>query len=373
MADRAEVVIVGGGIVGCATAYLLARKGVPSTIIEKESVGSCASGFSAGLLNPINGHGIPGPLEALARESFQMHLRLASEITTETGIDPEMRALSWIWLAFDDAEVEHLRQLFQWADSFEEFPARWLDGREVTSMEPRLSPKVLKALHVEGVRQVDSYRYTLALAQAAEKYGATIRQGTVEALMQSHGRVSGVVLEGEEVACESVVLAMGPWTGQVASWLGIPVPIEPLKGQIVRLELEGPPLEHTFYHSDGGYVAPKPDGLIWVGTTEERVGFDDSPTTEARDAIIKDALKIMPILSEARVARQTACLRPLSEDGMPIIGAVPGWEGVYLASGAGRKGILLGPAMASAIADLVTTGHTDLSIEPFSPGRFVTA
>ena len=233
-----------------------------------------------------------------------------------------------------------------------------------------MSSQIIKAMCVEGTRQVESYQYTLALAEAAKKYGATIRHGTVQGLRQSNGRVSGVVLAGEEVTCEKVVLAMGPWTGQIESWLGIPVPIGPLKGQILRLELTGPPLEHVFYRSGEGYVSSKPDGLIWVGTTEERGGFDDRPTPEARESIMKGAVEIMPILSEARLALQTACLRPVSEDGLPIIGEVPGWEGVYTATGAGRKGILLGPAMAQAIADLVTTGDTDLPIEPFSPVRF---
>jgi glycine oxidase len=163
---------------------------------------------------------------------------------------------------------------------------------------------------------------------------------------------------------------MGPWTGQAGSWLGIPVPVVPLKGQILRLELAGPPLDYALYHSGGGYISSKPDGLTWVGTTEERVGFDDRSTEAARQSIMKGALEVMPVLSEARLALQTACLRPLSEDGLPIIGEVPGWEGVYLSTGAGRKGILLGPAMAQAIADLVTEGHTSLPVEPFSPGRF---
>ena len=370
MAEKAEVVIVGGGVVGCATAYFLARKGVKATIIEKEAVGSCASGFAAGLLNPLNGHGIPGPLEHLAQEGFQMHLHLADEIKAETGVDPQFRSLPTIWAVFNEAEAEEVLELFQLAQRLDGFPARWLDGQEVKSLEPRLSPRIIKAMCVEGTRQVESYQYTLALAEAAKKYGATIREGTVQGLRQSNGRVSGVMLEGEEVACEKVVLAMGPWTGQIESWLGIPVPIGPLKGQILRLELTGPPLEHVFYRSGGGYVSSKPDGLIWVGTTEERVGFDDRPTPEARESIMKGAVEIMPVLSEARLALQTACLRPVSEDGLPIIGEVPGWEGVYVATGAGRKGILLGPAMAQAISDLVATGHTNLPIEPFSPGRF---
>ena len=370
MAPKAEVVIVGGGVVGCATAYFLAKEGVKATIIERESVAGCASGFAAGLLNPLNGHGIPGPLEPLARESFRLHSHLSDEVKAETGVDPRLRTLSCIWLAVKEEEVEEFRELFRLAQRLEGFPARWLDGDEVRSLEPRVSPDVIKGMCVEGIKQVESYEYTLGLCEAAEKYGATIRHGTVQGIQETEGRVSGVVLAGEVVACEKVVLSMGPWTGQVESWLGIPVPIGPLKGQILRLELAGPPLEHAFYSSGGGYVSSKPDGLIWVGTTEEQVGFDDRPTAEARETIMNRSLELFPILSQARLVLQTACLRPVSTDGMPIIGEVPDWNGVYLATGAGRKGILLGPVMARSIADLITTGRTDLPIQPFSPGRF---
>jgi len=370
MTDKAEVVIVGGGIVGCTTAYFLARKGVKATIIEKEAVGSCASGFAAGLLNPLNGQGIPGPLEPLARESFRMHSHLAEEVKAETGVDPQLRTHSCIWVAFNETEAEEFMELFQLAQRLEGFPARWLDGKEVRALEPRVSSRVTKGMCVESMMQVASYQYTLGLAQAAERYGATIRHGTVRGLKRSNGRVSEVVLAREEIACEKVVLAMGPWMEQVGSWLGISVPVVPLKGQILRLELAGPPLEHALYRSGGGYLSSKPDGLIWVGTTEERVGFDDRPTEAARESIMKGVLEVMPALSEARLVLQTACLRPLSEDGLPIIGEVPGWDGVYLATGAGRKGILLGPGMAQATADLVTEGRTDLPIEPFAPRRF---
>ena len=370
MAPKAEVVIVGGGVVGCATAYFLAKEGVKATIIEREAVAGCASGFAAGLLNPLNGHGIPGPLEPLAQASFRIHSYLADEVKAETGVDPQLRTLSCIWLALKEGEVEEFQELSQLAQRLEGFPARWLDGQEVRSLEPRVSPQVMSAMCVEGTKQVESYEYTSGLAEAAEKYGATIRHGTVEGIQATNGRVSGVVLAGEVVACEKVVLAMGPWTGQVESWLGVPVPIGPLKGEILRLDLAGPPLEHAFYRSGGGYVSSKPDGLIWVGTTEEQAGFDDLPTEEARAYIMNRSLELFPILSQARLVFHTACLRPVSTDGMPIIGEAPGWDGVYLATGAGRKGILLGPAMARSIADLITTGRTDLPIQPFSPSRF---
>ena len=371
MANSAEVVILGGGIVGCATAYLLAKDGADVTIIEKGAVAGCASGFAAGLLNPLNGHGIPGPLETVAMESFRMHLDLAEEVKSETGLDPKLRVMPCVWLVFNEEEAAEFQEIYQRAQETPGFPARWLEGEELRALEPRVSPQVIKGMRLEGTMQLASYEYTLAISQAAQKRGVKIRHATVRGLARSNGNVSKVLLDGqEEVACKKVVVALGPWTGQAEEWLGIPIRVSPLKGQILRLDLPGPPLQHIFYRSGGGYVAPKHDGLTWIGTTEETVGFNDEPTQEARDYIMQRTLKIMPGITNARVDVQTACLRPLSADGLPIIGRVPGWDGVYLATGAGRKGILLGPAMARATADLVATGQTSFPIDHFSPDRF---
>ena len=371
MAAQSEVVIVGAGIVGCATAYYLAKRGVKATIIEKEAVASCASGFSAGLLNPLHCYGVTGPLEGLARESFEMHLQLAEELGEETGVDHQFRSVPSVYLAFDDVETRESREVLELAQKAQGFQARCLEAQEIHALEPRLSRRAQAGVFVEGTRQVASYEYTLALLQAAEKRGANLRHGTVQGIKGSRGRVAGVVVSGEEVPCDKVVLAMGPWTGQVENWLGVRMPVYPLKGQILRLKLPGAPLDYVFYHS-GGYVAPTPDGLTWAGTTEERVGFDDRPTAEARESITKGAMEVMPSFSEAQLTLQTACLRPASDDGLPILGEVPGWDGVYVATGAGRDGILLGPAMARATADLVTEDRTELPVKAFSLSRFAT-
>lgn len=370
MGKRPEVVVIGAGVVGCATAYFLAKRGVRTTLVERKSVGGCASGFAAGLLNPLNGHGIPGPIEALAQEGFRLHLELADALTDETGIDTQLRPISGIWVAFDDEESRALSELFRLSQRLDGFPARWMDDAEVRSLETRVTPTAFTAMGVEGTRQIDSFRHTQALAQAAEKHGAATMHGELEGLHRSNGKVSAVVVSGETMECEGVVLAMGPWTGMAGSLLGTRVPVGPLKGQILRLKLDGPPLEHAFYDAHGGYVAPKPDGLTWAGTTEEEVGFDDLPTPDAGRSIIRGASRIIPALEGAEWALQTACLRPVTEDGMPIIGEAPGCEGLYLATGAGRKGILLGPTMGRIIADLITSGRTDLPIESFSPARF---
>ena len=117
-------------------------------------------------------------------------------------------------------------------------------------------------------------------------------------------------------------------------------------------------------------IVTKPDGLLWAGTTEEEAGFDETLTSDARDSIMAKLLKMLPSLEDAQLVRQTACLRPLSEDRLPILGRVPSMEGVYVATGGGRKGIVFGPAMGRIITDLITRGESDVDVKTLGPGRF---
>ena len=364
-----DVVIVGGGIVGVATAYFLGEAGVSSIVVERDSVGSHASGFAYGGLNPLGGTGIPGPLFPVAEAGMRLHRALSQALPEETGVNIEYREWPSLALAFTVDEVQRAKDGMRWQRQQEGYAVRWVEGEEVTRIEPRLSEKALGAVHVEGTADVDPYRLVLALAQGAEKWGATIRHGSVTGLRRKGERVTGVLLEHEEIACDRVVLAMGPWSGETSSWLGVSIDVRPLKGQILRLRAPGAPFSYSVGWA-GNYATSKPDGLLWTGTTEENAEFDESATVDARDRIMASLLKMIPSMMEAQLVLQTACLRPLASDGLLVMGEVPGWQGVYMATGAGRKGILLGPAMGRVVADLILKGATEIPIDAFDPGRF---
>ncbi|MCH8831393.1 MAG: FAD-binding oxidoreductase [Chloroflexi bacterium] len=369
MPESSDVVIVGGGAAGCSVAYHLALAGVKSTIIEGQGVATQASGFSAGGLNPLQGTGIPGPLGPLAMESYLMHLDLFGQLQDDTGIDYDGRIISLLKVAFDEEELADLQEtedVFAPVDGFE---TRWLDNREVLELEPRVSPKIIRGLVARGNAAMDSYKYTLALLQSAEKMGASIRSGTVAGLERDNSRITGVRLNDETISCGQVVLAMGPWSRKAEAWLDAYIPVDPLKGEITRMELPGTPLNHDL-SGGGGSLHPKPDGLVWCGTTEEWRGFDKETSTSAHQSILEGAVRLVPEMSKARLSLQTACLRPVTPDWLPIIGRVPGWDNVYLATGAGKKGILLSPGIGKSVADLMTQGETSLSIGPFNPSRF---
>lgn len=369
MGDRSEVVVVGGGAAGCAVAYYLSEAGVASTVIEREGVASQASGFSAGGLNPLEGAGIPGPLAPLAIESFRMHQAMWDELRDESGVDFQPGPVSTVHLAFDDSELDGMDDTLRVFEAAQGFSARYLDSAGLHELEPRISPDAVGALYTYGNTALDSYRYTLALSAAAERRGSEFRSGSVSALKTSGSRVEAVTTESSEIGCDALVLAMGPWSAQAEPWLGVRIPVVPLKGEILRVRLPGRALEHDFSWGHSS-LYHRSDGLAWIGATEERCGFDVRISEEARQSLLAEAVRIMPAIADAELVRHTACLRPVTSDWLPIIGKAPGWDNVYLATGAGKKGILLSPGIGKAVSDLVAHGTTTLPVDPFTPDRF---
>jgi glycine oxidase len=354
-----EAVIVGGGIVGCLTAYLLAREGMKVTIVEADSMGSHASGFAFGEMNDLEGAGIPDPLLEFGLWCSRRHPTLSEELNESSGIDSQYRRVNRLSLAFDPAAARRLRDSLVWQQEVPDYQSVWLETDEVLKVEPRVNPRCLGGVHVENGASLEPYRYTLAAAQASEKLGVEILLRRVTGLLLDGDRCRGVEFETGQLEADLVVLAMGPWTVLAGEWCGVTVPLVPLKGQMLRLQHPGEPI-NTSLHYGSSYAASKPDGLIWAGTTEEREGFDESPTLAARDAILEELVQIAPFLAEARLVRQTACLRPWSSDGMPIVARVPGWRNLYLGTGGGRKGILWSPGICHGLVDLILRGESDV-------------
>ena len=369
MAHTDEVVVVGGGVAGCATAYYLAKAGVSVTVLEREGIGLQASGNSAGGLNPLQGAGIPGPLGALAIESFKMHETLWGPLSGESGVEFHAKKTPMIRFASDDSQIEELEETLGIFEAAEGFAACWMDPTEVREEEPRVAPGYTRALHTSGNASLDSHLYTVALSKAAESMGATVRTCVATGLMTTDGKATGVLLEDGRIDCDVVVLASGPWSAAAESWIGSKIPIEPYKGEILRVDMPGPPLRNEL---SSGHISlyGRAGGLVWIGATEESRGFDLEPSEAARRTLMDGAVELMPAMAEANVVKHTACLRPLTPDRLPIIGRAPHVDNVYLATGAGKKGILISPGMGKAVADLIAVGHTDLPIEPFAPERF---
>src|SRR5262245_29109709 len=192
--SSADIVIVGGGIAGMATAYYLAKSGVPSVVVERDAIGSHASGFAYGGLSPLSGFGIPGPQAEIAMESMRLHRELSKTLLDETGIDVDFHVRSSLALAFTEAEVRRLRAALPWQQAQPGYTVRWLDVAEARRVEPRIADETLGASLVEGGGAVEPYRLVLALTRAAEHLGVRVRHGRAIGLERAGARVTGGVL-----------------------------------------------------------------------------------------------------------------------------------------------------------------------------------
>ncbi|MQG62270.1 MAG: FAD-dependent oxidoreductase [SAR202 cluster bacterium] len=357
--DSRDVVIVGGGIVACLSGYLLGRRGYKVTILEADSLGSHASGFAFGGLDPLTGIGLPEPLLDFSLWCFVRHRSLARELHEATGIDVGFELRDRLNLAFNNEETKVLKDQIEWMKDVGGFTVEWVSNAEARRLEPQVSGEITGALYQRSPGALEPYRFILAAMRAAERYGVEMLQRRAIGLISDGDRVTGVTLESGTIDAGIVVLAMGPWTGLASEWCGVDIPVTPLKGQILRLRTLHDPLKMAVNYAHS-YVATKSDGLIWAGTTEEETGFDDSLNSAARDSIMADFLKMIPGMTDAELLQQTACLRPLSADGLPIVDKVTGWENLYVSTGAGRKGILWSTGMAHALFEMIDEGAVDV-------------
>ena len=371
MARTTDVAVIGGGIAGCAAAYYLVHEGLDVAVIDHQGVGNAASGYALGLLNPLSGALIPGGLAAFALEAFNEHRLLWPRLREESSIDFQGRMLPHLETVLDESDLPAVREEMERWEATEGFSAQWIEGRDVARLDSRLSTEIAGAVLLESLGIVDSQLLTRALMDAATQVGASvIEERAIGMDWKDDGAIRVVTNEGR-ISCSAVVIAAGAWSGQIQEWTGLDVPVTPLKGQIVRLEGLRPPLE---YHVAGpGAAVQKADGKLWVAATEEEAGFDLEITSEAHEGLIENAARVLPCVRQARLLEQTACLRPKTPDALPIIGKAPDREDVYVTTGAGKKGIMLAPAMGKAIADLIVRGETSLSLDGFGPERFMRA
>lgn len=369
--DRtSDVIVVGGGIAGSFVTYFLARRGVATRLIERAGIGNQASRNNPGGLNPLHGAGVPGPLATLAIQSFDLHLEHGVNIEELSGNKVRPRRATRVHLAFDQADRIELRQAAQLYDEAKGFAARWLTRGELLDMEPRLNANVIEGILTEGNAVVDGHDYAVAVSQAAVAMGASVCVGDIVDILTDGSRVTGAKCDSEEFHCESIVFATGPWAQGPANWLGIPIDVKPSKGQLLLAEVGGRPFQHDFTWRSAA-LYPVGERNAWLGSTEEDVGFDSTPSAAGRESILNDVSQMVPAARSMRVVRQIAALRPVTPDGLPVIGPAPRWENAYLAMGGGRKGMLLSSGMGCAVADLISSGSTSITIQSCSPARFL--
>ncbi len=387
MPETTDVVVIGAGVVGCSVAYYLAREGIDVTLLERDAIGSGASAHATGSLSLLGAEFSPGASFEMARASYAEFPRLVPELESATGIDLLYQRRPSLRLALDDEEAATIRELMAWQQPH--VSMCWIDGQEVRAIEPRLSPSILGAVYEDESAQLDSYRLNLALARAAELKGANILYREVTGLafpLDRAGprgpRITGVSTSSGVIHCGSVVVAAGTWSRAFTPWLGFPVPVRPMKGERLLLDYPGDPLPVLISSPKRGHMISRTDGLTSVGSTGGRdydrkelfwgEEFDRQPTETARLELLQRAIDVLPDLERAELVQQLAGSRPLSPDSKPIIGPVPGWDGILLATGHTTKGIHLGPITGRIITDYVRQGSTQAvsDMREFLPDRF---
>ena len=362
--QRVDVAIVGGGVIGAALAFFLAQRGVEALVIEGTEVARGASGKAAGLLSPGLPHddGDTVALAPLLARSVALHGTLA-DLLDGPGTYGYRRYETCL-VARDEAELASLEARAP------ELSAEPVAREAIAERFPWLDQPVAGGL-AQPTAQIDPAAFTNRLLESAQSMGASLRMGRARGLVGGPDYVDGVELEDGVVRAEATVIALGPWSLRAAAWLDLPLPVRPLKGQILHLEPDVEPPPGGFSDADGHYVVTRPTGLVYAGTTEEEAGFDEEPTEAARDHILATLARYTSRLGAMRVVNQTACLRPLSGDGLPLIGAAPGRRGAYVATGHGRKGLILAPATGEALATLIAEGRGgEVDLAPFDPARF---
>ncbi len=372
--------MVGAGAVGAAIAYELARRGASVVVLEKDAIGSGSSAHATGLLSILGTEFTPGDSFAMGREAYGDFIDLVPQLQELTGMDVLYQRPPALRLALDEDEEDMIRASLEWQRKL--VSADWISGEDVRRIEPRLTEAVRGAAYEPESAQLDSYRLNLALARGAELNGAQILTRTVTSLVRENARITGVVCGSETISCGTVVLAPGPWADACADWLQFPVPVSPMKGERLLLSYSGEPLPCIISSPVRGHMISRLDGLWSVGSTGGRdyddreafrgVDFDRQPTEQAKFELIQRALDVLPDLADAEVVEQLAGSRPLSVDRNPIVGPVPGLEGVLLATGHSTKGIHLAPITARMIAAQVfgETPSFTFNPETFAPARF---
>lgn len=360
-----DVIVLGGGVIGCAIAFFLAKRGVRPLLVERGQLGSEATRAASGVVLPHPGD---ETLDRLANESFRMFPTLVDELMDLGGVDPEYERTGRIDAALSEWESASLRGSIQ---RYEQagISATWLDGEAVKEVEPLISSSVIGGLHVPESACVSGGLLASAYAAAAITLGAEVRCNLGEVSLVTHGNaISGVRSPGStDLPAETVVLATGSWSAQTAASAGVGLRIDPVRGQNLRLRMPAGLRLSTNVYGDETILVPRPDGRLIAGVTIESVGFDSRATTDGIRSIMERSAELVPALSDAIVEQAYAGLRPASVDGLPIIGRPNGVGGLVIATAHYRMGIALSPITGRLVADHIADG-TELPHE-FRPDR----
>jgi D-amino-acid dehydrogenase len=373
-----DAIVVGGGVVGVACAYHLVGQGARTLLIDRRDPGQ-ATDAGAGILAPKTSSREAEVWFRFGVEAFAYYPALIAQLQTEQVGETGYARCGELIVAVTEDELEPFDQarrlIFAWQQR-RGAPApadlHPVSSEQARELFPALAP-VLGAIYYRQAARVDGRLLVQALRRAAERRGLVVRQASVDRLSLKGSAIAGVMVGGETLAAGKVAIAGGAWSQAFGDQLGVEIPVEPQRGQIIHLKSPAAdtatwPIVSAFR---GHYIVPWPDSRVVVGATRESgTGFKPHPTAAGVREVLSEALRVAPGLGQMAVEEIRVGLRPLTPDGLPVLGPVPGVNNVYLATGHGPSGLLLGPYSGKIVAELMLGREFKTGIDAFQVGRF---
>lgn len=374
-----DTIVIGGGIVGAAAAYTLARGGARALLVDRRDAGRATDAGAGVLSAETSGTAIAEPYLPLALRAVGYYPPLVAQLTEDDAGETGYAVCGELIVAADADELDAYEQ--KKAVILQRQRQRGLpsadDLREVSEAEARaLFPplgRALRALYFRGGARVDGRLLAEALLRGAARRGTRLEQASADSLIIAGGRVTGAQIGGMRFSAPRVIIAGGAWSNAFGAQLGVHIPVEPQRGQIMHLRLPNTdtrnwPIIAAFHNH---YIVAWPDGRVVAGATREtNSGFAPRTTAAGVHEVLAEALRVAPGLHDAQIDDIRVGLRPRTSDNLPVLGAVPGIEGVYLATGHGANGLQLGPYTGKLAADWALGRPAEFDISPYSIERF---
>lgn len=362
-----DVIVVGGGVIGLSIAYELAGQGVSVEVLDQGPLGQEASWAGAGILPPGNPIRAATPEARLRAESHRLWPEWTNRLFEETGIDNGYRNCGGIEVQLEGAPTALQDRIAGWRE--EGVQVEELNAAGLADIEPNVTPSAIGAYRLPELCQVRNPRHVKALIAGCAARGVEFFPGQpVVGFERIEGRVAAVRTVSGRRPAGRFVVSTGAWSKHLLAEAGCLTSVEPVRGQIVLLQCQSPQLKHVI-EIGPRYLVPRADGRVLVGATEEWVGFDKRNTAGAVAQLIHLATALVPSLASARFERCWAGLRPHSSDGLPLLGAVPEHENVFLAAGHFRAGLQLSPATAVLMRQAILGEPTALPLSDYSCTR----
>ena len=365
MVRSRDVIVVGGGVIGTSIAFHLAKAGIETLLLERGPMGGEASNAASGALFSEPGFNL---FSKFGKESLTLLCELSGELKELGGVDIELVQCGELDLALSEKEAHDLQD---YARRFSQIggKAQWLDQQEVLEMEPEIAPSIYGAAYFPEFCRVNNQRLSDAFARAGTRLGAEFRQGVeVAGLITEGDRLTGVRLQDEDLYSDTVVLAAGAWSKMLADHVDVNVPTRPVRGQNINIQPVNRGIR-TIVTGSWGLLVPRNDGSVMIGATVEEVGFDSRVTAGGMGSILGVATQLVPAFKTASINWAVAGLRPGSPDDLPLIGPVSGCDGLIVAAGHYRRGIMLSAATGRAVARMIQGEKVEL-YNRLDPNRF---